>query len=69
MSPFFQSVRDARRTSTPLLAIPTLDPSATMRRLQDAVGDGVVVQWDLDAGLQPRTDRAESVLTGADAQK
>jgi hypothetical protein len=44
--------RDARRISTPLVAVLTLDPTATlMRIMQDLQGRAAVVVWDVLRGL------------------
>jgi len=46
------SLKSARRVSTPLVAIQTPDPVATIQRIAaDVGGDAPKVQWDFCSGL------------------
>ena len=56
----FAQVRAARRVSTPLIAVETTDPAATLAALVDGFGNGngngdgppPIIQWDAAAGLR-----------------
>jgi len=52
MEHFVQTLRAARRVSTPLIAVRTADPALTVARVEEIVGSGAaVVQWDIVRGL------------------
>lgn len=51
MSTFVSQFRAARRVGTPLIAIQTLDPAATIEELRDAVAQtSPFIQWDICRG-------------------
>lgn len=53
--------RAARRVSTPILAISTADPAATLETLTRNSGDSPLLRWDFLNGLMPLNKAGEAV--------
>ena len=51
MEQFVRTLLAARRVSTPLVAIRTADPALTITRIEEAVKDAAIVQWDTVRGF------------------
>lgn len=78
MTTIYDSLRAARRVSTPIVSVETVDPTATLAALADrANGNGAeppaIIQWDAAAGLralnEPGRDAVAALLqdsAGAD---
>ena len=78
MTTIYDSLRAARRVSTPIVSVETVDPSATLAVLADrANGNGAeppaIIQWDAAAGMramnEPGRDAVAALLqdsAGAD---
>ena len=53
----------ARKRATPIIAIETADPGATLRRLREELnGDTPMVRWEFSHGLQPVNDAGEDAI-------
>lgn len=67
-SSLIEQIEAARRVSTPLVAIETTDPAATLRALVDGLPNGgkdgppPIVQWDIAAGLRPLNPAGDKAL-------
>lgn len=66
----YESLKKARRVSTPIVSVDTVDPAATLAELADkASGNGTppppIVQWDGAAGLRPLNDPGRDAIAAA----
>lgn len=64
-TPFIDQFKNARRVSTPLIAVRTPDPAATIAAIQQAVTNGKVpalVLWDIAAGIRGTNPNGETVV-------
>lgn len=60
------SFKAARRVSTPLVAINTPDPSATIQTISDAMNADVPkIQWDFCSGLMPLNKEGREAIAAA----
>lgn len=62
----YDSIRAARRVSTPIVSVDTVDPAATLAVLADrANGNGTeppIIQWDAAAGLRSLNDPGRDAI-------
>jgi hypothetical protein len=67
---FVEKFKAARRVSTPLIGVTTLDQTAAMVTLEAAVPEGhPVVSWDLLSGMVARNEAGDKALTLAFGDK
>jgi hypothetical protein len=60
---FMESLKAARRVSTPLVAIRSADPALAIERVQESVGESApVVCWDIVRGLVPTNETGTKEL-------
>jgi len=60
---FLQKFEAARRVSTPLVAVQTPDPAATIDKLRTFIGKDVVFCWDFVRGLYAFNEKDKKILT------
>lgn len=60
---FLDQFKAARRVSTPLIAVRTPDPAATIGLLTANVNGAPILQWDIAAGLKGFGDKGREVVS------
>lgn len=61
-SAFIRSFRAARRVSTPIIAVQTPDPAATIRDIAKTTNGAAIISWDIVCGIRSFNDVGEAVV-------
>lgn len=65
MSKMLEQYKAARRAGTPLIAIKTFDPEATMQAIQGTTKETPLIQWDCIRGWTTRNPKGQEAIDGA----
>ena len=72
MSKLLETLKAARRVSVPLVAIKTIDPSATMKSVAKIINGSPIVVYDVVRGHRPLNDAGKAIaaqLAGGDVDE